>query len=70
MASDILDSKGQKFTEGNNFSVSLSADSREEADRLFKGLSAGGKIEMPIADSLVGFVFRNVCGQIWDSMDD
>lgn len=51
LASDILDSKGEKFTQGDNFSVSINADSREEADRLFKGLSEGGKVEMPIAES-------------------
>jgi PhnB protein len=31
-------------------SISVQPDSREEADRIFKGLSAGGTIEMPIAD--------------------
>ena len=57
MATDILESKGQKFTEGNNFSVSISADGKEEADRLFNGLSEGGEIEVPIADSPWGSYF-------------
>lgn len=57
MATDILASKGDKFTEGNNFSVSISADSKEEADRIFYGLAAGGAAEMQIADSPWGSYF-------------
>ncbi len=57
MATEILETKGQKFTEGNNFSVSISADSKEEADRLFNGLSEGGKVEVAIADSPWGSYF-------------
>jgi len=50
MASDSLESLGQKLVQGNNAYISVHAGSREEAGRIFKGLSAGGKIEMPIAD--------------------
>jgi PhnB protein len=50
MASDVLESLGQKLIQGNNVSISIFPDSKEEADRLFKGLSAGGKIEMPLAN--------------------
>jgi PhnB protein len=50
MASDALESHGQKLTVGDNMSISVQPDSREEADRIFKALSAGGTIEMPIAD--------------------
>jgi PhnB protein len=31
----------------NRSKISISAESREEADHLFKGLSAGGTIEVP-----------------------
>ena len=41
----------------NRTKISISAESREEADKLFNGLSAGGKIEMPIADSPWGSYF-------------
>ena len=37
-----------QFTSGNNFSISINANSEAEADRLFKGLSEGGKITMPL----------------------
>ena len=36
------------YLQGNNFSISIAADSKEEADKLFKGLSAGSKVTMPL----------------------
>lgn len=57
MATDALESMGQKLTEGNNFSISISVDSKEEADKLFNGLSEGGKVEMPLADAFWGAYF-------------
>ena len=50
MASEALESMGQHLTPGNNVYISVHPDSREEADRLFSALSAGGEVEMPIAD--------------------
>jgi PhnB protein len=50
MASDSLESLGQKLVQGNNVYISVHPDSKEEADRIFKALAAGGAIEMPIAD--------------------
>ena len=57
MASDIVPSMGHKLTVGNNNYISLGPDSREEADRLFNGLSAGGEVEMPMADQFWGDYF-------------
>jgi PhnB protein len=57
MASDTLESLGQKLVQGNNFYICLSPDSRGEADRLFTALSAGGEVEMPIADAPWGDYF-------------
>ena len=54
MASDVIGSMGQSLTQGNNVYVSVHPDSREEADRIFNALSAGGEIEMPIADQVWG----------------
>ncbi len=42
MATDILDSMGQKLVEGNNFTISLNPDTKEEADQLYQALSQGG----------------------------
>ncbi len=54
MASDAIDSMGHPLTVGNNFYVSVSVDSKEEADRLFSGLSEGGTIEMQLGDMFWG----------------
>jgi len=50
MATDVLKSLGQKLVEGNNVHISIHPDSKAEADRIFTSLSAGGTMEMPIAD--------------------
>ena len=56
MGSDTLSSM-PKVTQGNNFSISINAHSKEEADTLFNGLSAGGKVTMPVADTFWGAYF-------------
>lgn len=50
MASDAIESLGQVVIAGNNMYVFIQPDSREEADRLFAALSAGGVVEMPMSD--------------------
>lgn len=45
MASDALESLGQQLQRGNNVYVSVHPDTREDADRIFKGLSAGSEVE-------------------------
>ena len=50
MATDTLTSLGQKLVKGNNMHISIHHESKQEADRIFNALSAGGVIEMPIAD--------------------
>ena len=50
MGTDALESLGHKVVQGNNVHISIHPDSKEEADRLFAGLSEGGKIEMQMAN--------------------
>ena len=57
MATDALESMGQKLTQGNNFYITIDPETKEEAERLFKGLSAGGKVEMPMQDAFWGGYF-------------
>src|SRR5690606_9860945 len=38
------------FIEGNNISLTLHPESKEETDRLFAALSEGGKVDMPMQD--------------------
>jgi PhnB protein len=51
MANDVPESMGKTNENENRSKIFISAESREEADKLFNGLSAGGNIEMPIGDS-------------------
>jgi PhnB protein len=64
MASDVPGSM-PPATQGSNFAISVSADSKEEADRIFNGLSAGGTITMPIANMFWGSYF----GMLTDKFD-
>ncbi len=57
MAMDASESMGQTLTVGNNFYVCIAVESKEEAEKLFNGLSAGGKIEMPLQDMFWGAYF-------------
>jgi len=57
MASDCMEIMGQVTENDNRNAVFISAESKEEADKLFSGLSAGGKIEMPMTDGPLGSYF-------------
>lgn len=60
MGSDLWNSDNSNFIKGNNFSVSLTAASVSEADRIFNALALDGKIEMPIANTFWGDYFGTV----------
>ena len=51
MANDVPDFLGSVNEKENRSKISISAESKEEADKLFNGLSAGGEVEMPMEDS-------------------
>ena len=58
MATDLLASMQQELKSGNQISLSLNAESKEEADKIFNGLSANAhEIEMPIQDTYWGAYF-------------
>ncbi len=68
MANDVPESMGRTNENENRSKISISAESKEEADKLFKGLSEGGKVEMTIADSPWGSyfgMFRDKYGIEW-----
>ena len=68
IANDVPESMGQVNENENRSKISISVESREEADKLFNGLSAGGNIEVPIGDSLWGSyfgMFRDKFGIEW-----
>jgi len=55
MATDILESMGHKLVEGNNFTISLNPDTKEEADRLFAELCEGATDAVPPHDEFWGY---------------
>ena len=57
MGNDVPESMGRVDEQENRSKISISAESREEADTLFNGLSAGGQIDGPIGDSPWGTYF-------------
>ena len=57
MASDIMPSAGHVLQAGSQTYIMLAPESRQEADRLFNGLSKGGKVEMAMADMFWGDYF-------------
>lgn len=48
---------GHSFHQGNNFSISINTDSKEEAGRLFYRLSDGGEVSMPMENTFWGEYF-------------
>jgi PhnB protein len=48
MGSDTAGEWAATFKQGNNFSISITADTKEEADRIFNGLAKGGVVSMPL----------------------
>ena len=68
MANDVPESMGRTNENENRSKIFISTESREEADKLFNGLSAGGTVEMPIGDSPWGSyfaMFRDKYGIEW-----
>jgi PhnB protein len=68
MGSDSPSALGTHNENETRSKISISAESKEEADKLFNGLSAGGQIEMPIQDSPWGTyfgMFRDKFGIEW-----
>ena len=68
MGNDVPEFMGRVNENENRSKISISAESREEADKLFSGLTAGGTIEVPMADSPWGSyfgMFRDKYGIEW-----
>ena len=57
MATDALESMGQKLTAGNNFHLSISTESEEDANTLFNALAARGSITIPLEKMFWGAYF-------------
>ncbi len=68
MANDVPEIMGRTNENENRSKIVISAESKEEADKLFNGLSVGGQIEMPMDNSPWGSyfgMFRDKYGIEW-----
>jgi len=68
MGSDTPEFLGRHNENENRSKISITAESKEEADKLFNGLSAGGSVEMPMSDAPWGSyfgMFRDKYGFEW-----
>ncbi len=57
MATDALESMWQKLIIWNNFSLSIETENKEEAEKIFNGLSVWWNVEMPLEDAFWGAYF-------------
>ncbi|MEP7050769.1 MAG: VOC family protein [Pseudomonadota bacterium] len=57
MGSDVVEGLSAPVTFGNNFSVSVVANDKAEADRVFAALSGSGAVKMPLANAPWGPYF-------------
>ncbi len=68
MANDVPEFMGRVSENENRSKIVVSAESREEADKIFNGLSAGGEVEGPIGEGPWGTyagMFRDKYGIEW-----
>lgn len=68
IANDVPAILGRVNENENRSKIAVSTESKEEADRIFNGLSAGGTVEMPMGESPWGTsfaMFRDKYGIEW-----
>jgi len=68
IANDVPEFMGKVSENENRSKIAVSAESREEAEKIFNGLSAGGDVEGPIGDTPWGTyagMFRDKYGIEW-----
>jgi len=68
LANDVPEFMGRTNENENRSKILVSVESREEADKIFNGLSTGGNVEGPIGDTPWGTyagMFRDKYGIEW-----
>jgi len=67
IANNIPEGMGQVSETENRSKIAVSADSKEEADKIFTGLSAGGSVEVPMSEGMGTYMgmFRDKYGIEW-----
>ncbi len=68
VGNDVPESMGKVSEQENRSKIHVEVESKEEAERIYTGLSAGGEVEMPMSDSPWGTyfsMFRDKYGIEW-----
>jgi PhnB protein len=68
MGSDVLESNRRELVMGNDMQITIIPDSKDEATRIFKALSSGGKVDMKLGDQVWGDYygsFKDKFGVSW-----
>lgn len=68
IANDVPSFMGPVNEKENRSKIAVTAESREEGERIFNGLSVGGEVEMPMGESPWGTyfaMFRDKYGIEW-----
>ena len=68
LANDVPEMMGRVNERENRSKIAVVAESQDEAERIFSGLSAGGEVEMPLSERPWGThfaMFRDQYGVEW-----
>ena len=67
IANNVPEGMGQVSENENRSKIAVSTESKEEAERIFNGLSAGGEIEVPMSEGMGMYMgmFRDKYGIEW-----
>jgi PhnB protein len=60
IANDVPESMGRVSENENRSKIAVFSETKEEADKIFNGLSEGGAVEMPMAESSWGTYFAGL----------
>jgi PhnB protein len=60
IANDVPESMGRVSENENRSKIAVFSETKEEADKIFNGLSEGGAVEMPMAESPWGTYFAGL----------
>jgi len=67
IANDIPEIMGRVNENENRSKIAVSTDNKEEAEKIFNGLSSGGNVEVPMSDGMGSYMgmFRDKYGIEW-----
>ncbi len=67
IANNVPEGMGEVNENENRSKIAISTDSKEEAEKIFDGLSVGGSVEVPMSEGMGTYMgmFRDKYGIEW-----